>query len=66
MFGSSDLFIKQLLALAECLLLKFSFRAWQLHPFLTKFRRIIRGNIDQYFFEKECFPSSFYSDYPPF
>ena len=29
MFGSSDLFIEQLLALAECWLLKFSFRAWQ-------------------------------------
>ena len=28
-FGSSDLFIEQLLALAECRLLKFSFRAWQ-------------------------------------
>ena len=35
-----------------------------LHPFLTKFRQILRGNIDQYFFEKECFRSSFYSDYP--
>ena len=29
MFGSSDLFIEQLLALAECWLLKFSFRARQ-------------------------------------
>ena len=37
-----------------------------LHPFLSKFRQILRGNIDQYFFEKECFRSSFYSDYPPF
>ena len=35
-----------------------------LHPSLTKFRQILRGNIDQYFFEKECFRSSFYSDYP--
>ena len=35
-----------------------------LHPFSTKFRQILRGNIDQYFFEKECFRSSFYSDYP--
>ena len=30
-----------------------------LHPFLTKFRQILRGNIDQYFFEKDCFRSSF-------
>ena len=30
-----------------------------LHPFLTKFRQILQGNIDQYFFEKECFRSSF-------
>ena len=33
-------------------------------PLLTKFRQILRGNIDQYFFEKECFRSSFYSDQP--
>ena len=30
-----------------------------LHPFLTKFRQILWGNIDQYFFEKECFRSSY-------
>ena len=35
MFGSSDLFIKQLLALAECRLLKFSFRAWQKYCILS-------------------------------
>ena len=35
-----------------------------LHPFLTKFRQILRRKIDQYFVEKECFRSSFYSDYP--
>ena len=34
------------------------------HPFLTKLRQILRGNTYQYFFEKECFRSSFYSDYP--
>ena len=28
-FGSSDLFMEQLLAVAACRLLKFSFRAWQ-------------------------------------
>ena len=32
-----------------------------LHPFLTKFRQILRGILDQYFLEKECFRSSFYS-----
>ena len=37
-----------------------------LYPLLIKFRQILQGNIDQYFFEKECFCSSFYSDYPPF
>ena len=35
MFGSSDLFIEQLLALAECRLLKFSFRAWQKYCILS-------------------------------
>ena len=35
MFGSSDLFIEQLLALAECPLLKFSFRAWQKYCILS-------------------------------
>ena len=35
MFGSSDLFIEQLLALAECRLLKFSFRAWQKYCVLS-------------------------------
>ena len=34
-----------------------------LYPFLTKFRKILCGNIDQCFFEKERFCSSFYSDY---
>ena len=35
-FGSSDLFIEQLLALAaECRLLKFSFRAWQKYCILS-------------------------------
>ena len=37
-----------------------------LHPFLPKFGQILWGNIDLYFFEKECFHSSFYSDYPSF
>ena len=31
-----------------------------LHPFLTKFRHILRGILDQYFLEKECFRSNFY------
>ena len=35
MFGSSDLFIEQLLALAECRLLKFSFRTWQKYCILS-------------------------------
>ena len=35
MFGSSDLFFEQLLALAECRLLKFSFRAWQKYCILS-------------------------------
>ena len=35
-----------------------------LHPFLTNFRQILRGNIDQYFVDKECYRSSFYSDNP--
>ena len=35
-----------------------------LHLFLTKFRQILRGIVDQYFLEKECFRSSVYSDYP--
>ena len=35
MFSSSDLFIEQLLALAECRLLKFSFRAWQKYCILS-------------------------------
>ena len=35
MFGSSDLFIEQLLALAECRLLKFSFRSWQKYCILS-------------------------------
>ena len=35
MFGSSDLFIEQLLALAECRLLKSSFRAWQKYCILS-------------------------------
>ena len=35
MFGSSDLFIEQLLALAECRLHKFSFRAWQKYCILS-------------------------------
>ena len=30
-----------------------------LHPFLTKPRQILLGNIVLYFFEKECFRSSF-------
>ena len=34
-YGSSDLFIEQLLALAECQLLKFSFRAWQKYCILS-------------------------------
>ena len=34
-----------------------------LHPFRTKFRQILCGNIDEYFVEKECFRSSFQSDY---
>ena len=29
--------------------------AEMLHPFLTNPRQILRGNIDQYFFAKECF-----------
>ena len=37
-----------------------------LHPFLAKFRQILRGIIDQYFLEKESFGPSFYPDYPPF
>ena len=32
-------------------------------PFLTKFRQILCGNIDEKFFEKECFRSSLQSDY---
>ena len=47
-FSSSDLFIEQWLALAECRLLKFRFRAWQkfcIPKFLIKFRQI---------FPKEC------------
>ena len=35
MFSSSDLFIEQLLALAECRLLKFGFRAWQKYCILS-------------------------------
>ena len=35
-----------------------------LHPFLTKFRQILRGIVDQYFREKDCFRLSFYSHYP--
>ena len=35
MFGSSDMFIEQLLALAECRLLKFSFSAWQKYCILS-------------------------------
>ena len=54
-FCSSDLFVEQLLTLAECR-----------HPFLIKFRQILLGNNAQYFFEQEFFCSSFYSDYPPF
>ena len=34
-----------------------------LRPFLSKYRQILWGNIDQYLFEEECFRSSFYSDY---
>ena len=30
-----------------------------LHPFLTKPRQILLGNIVQYFFEKECFRFEF-------
>ena len=62
-FGSSDLFIEQ------CLLLWLSVGSFSLvsghdrseilRPLLTKFRQILRGNIDQYFFERECFRSSF-------
>ena len=53
-FGSSDLFIEQLLALAaesaECRLLKFSFRAWQKYcilPLLSlgRFSEVILINI---------------------
>ena len=55
-FGSTDLIIKQLLALAECRLPMLSFRAWQiLHPFLSKFRQILLGNTDQCFFDKDAF-----------
>ena len=38
-FGSSDLFIEQLLALAECRLRMFSFRAWQKYYILSLLRR---------------------------
>ena len=30
-----------------------------LHPFLSKFRQILRGIIDQYFLEKESFRPKF-------
>ena len=35
MFGSSDLFIEQLLALDECRFLKFGFRSWQKYCILS-------------------------------
>ena len=69
-FGSSDLFIEQLLALAECRLLMFSFRAWQKYcilslPSLGRFSEGILINICS---KKNAFVGVFTlsSDYLPF
>ena len=69
-FGSSDLFIEQLLALAECRLLMFSFRARQKYCILSllslgRFSEGISINISS---KKNAFVRVFTlsSDYPPF
>ena len=62
-FGSSDLFIEQLLALAECRLLKFSFGAWQKYCILSflSLDRLSEGILINVSSKKNA-----YYDYPPF
>ena len=56
-FGSSDLFMEQLLAVAACRLLKFSFRAWQKFyiPSLLSLGRFSKGILINISSKKNAF-----------